>query len=242
MLLHTRGIVFHTRKYGETSVISDIFTEAQGLRGFIAGGVRTPKARMPYSLFQPMTIVDMVCYFRDSAHHLNRLKEMRAAVVFQRIPFDVRRGAVALFMAEVCRKIIHEGEENPPLFAFLEENLCWLDQTEHPLANLHLHFLLHLSAYVGLQIEPTDHRPIFFDAQEGLFAPALPEHAFGLNAHASAQLCALLEQPLQRCHEVALSRSERKTLLEGLLLFYRFRVPGFQAVRTPEILDMVLGK
>ncbi|MCS7036568.1 MAG: DNA repair protein RecO [Saprospiraceae bacterium] len=242
MLLHTRGIVFHTRKYGETSVISDIFTETHGLRGFIAGGVRTPKARMPYSLFQPMTIVELVCYFRDSAHHLNRLKEMRAAVVFQRIPFDVRRGAVALFMAEVCRKIIHESEENPALFTFLEENLYWLDQTEYPIANLHLHFLLHLSAHLGLQIEPTKQRPAFFDAQEGLFASTLPDHAFGLNAAASAQLSELLERPLQQCHEVAIPRAERKILLEGLLLFYRFRVPGFQAVHTPEILDMVMGK
>ncbi len=241
MLLHTRGIVFHTRKYGETSVISDIFTEAQGLRGFIAGSVRTPKARIAYSLFQPMTIVDMVSYFRDNTHQLHRLKEMRAAVIFQRIPFEVRRGAVALFMAEVCRKTIHEGEENPALFAFLEENLCWLDQTEHPIANLHLHFLLHLSAHLGLQIEPVSQRPVFFDAREGIFTPILPEHAFGLGARASEQLCALLEQPLQQCHEVALLRSERRALLEGLLLFYRFRVPGFQTVHTPEILEMVLG-
>ncbi len=241
MLLHTRGIVFHTRKYGETSVISDIFTEAQGLRGFIASGVRTPKSRMPYSLFQPMTMVELVCYFRDSAHHLNRLKEMRAAVVFQRIPFEIRRGAVALFMAEVCRKSIHEGEEHPSLFAFLEENLRWLDETEHPLANLHLYFLLHLATHLGFQIEPRQGQPLFLDWEEGLFSPTLPEHGHALDAQTSAYACQLLTLPLHQCHEVSLTRPERKALLQGLLQFYRLRVPGFQAIHTPEILELVLG-
>ncbi len=243
MLSNTRGIIFHARPYGETSVIADIFTEAHGLRGFIAGSVRTPKARIPYGLFQPMTVVDLVCYFRDSPHHLNRLKEMRAAITFQRIPFEVRRGAIALFMAEVCRKTIHEGEENTPLFGFLVEYLCWLDQTEHPLANLHLHFMLHLSAHLGFQLEPREERPVYFDWQEGLFYSHLPplESRTLLNEHDSARLCTLLECPLTRCHEVSMSRADRRSLLQGMLNFYRSRLPAFYTIHTPEILEMVLG-
>ncbi|MCS6928342.1 MAG: DNA repair protein RecO [Saprospiraceae bacterium] len=242
MLLRTRGIVIHTRKYGETSVISDIFTEARGLHGFIAGGVRTPKARMPYSLFQPMTVVELVCYFRDSPPRLNRLKEIRAALVFQRIPFDIHRGAVALFMAEVCRKILHEGEENPALFAFIEEYLRWLDQTEYPIANLHLHFLLHVSHHLGFQIAPIEATPVFFDIQEGIFRTTPPDHPLRLDVQVSTHMQQLLHYPLQRCHELNISKLERRTLLDGLLLFYRLRIPGFHTVHTPAILDMVLSK
>ena len=141
MLLKTRGIVFRSLKYGETSVIADIFTEEKGLHTFIGGSVRTAKARMSYSLFQPMTIVDAVAYFRDEPNALNRLKELRADEVFQAIPFDIRRGAVALFMAEICRKSIQESEENRDLFQLLLDYLRWLDTTPQPIANLHLHFL-----------------------------------------------------------------------------------------------------
>jgi len=132
MQLKTTGIVFRSVKYAETSVIADIFTEDKGLHTFIAGGVRSARARMPYSLFQPMMVVDLVAYYRDDPNAMNRLREMRVAEVWQRIPFDIRRGAVALFMAEICRKCIQETEENRELFHFLIHTLRWLDQTSLP--------------------------------------------------------------------------------------------------------------
>lgn len=240
MLLKTRGIVFRTVKYGETSVIADIFTEDQGLHSFIAGGVRTAKTRMPFGLFQPMMVVDMVSYFREGGG-LNRLKECRAAEVFAAIPFDVRRGAVALFLAEICRKSIHEGEPNPELFDFLLENLHWLDATPHPIANLHLHFLLHFSGFMGFQpqVEP-EAGEVFFDLKEGQFGPVPPLHPLYLDPDASERLLALLHAPLAEAHTVPLSRPERKALLQQLLQFYQLHVPGFTDVNTPDVLEMVL--
>lgn len=240
MLLHTRGIVFRALKYGETSVIADIFTEEKGLRSFIGGGVRTAKARMPFGLFQPMTVVDLVCYFRDTDEHLNRLKEMRAAEVFSQIPFDIRRGAVALFMAEVCRKSIHAGEENPALFEFLLDNLRLLDTSPHSVANLHLHFLTHLSGHLGFQPQGEPGGELFLDLQEGVFLPEHPQHAQYLGPQQAMPLLELLHTPLEQCHQVALDRSERKMLLNGLLQFYQLHVPGFSDIHTPEILELVL--
>ncbi len=240
MLIHTRGIVFRSLRYGETSVIADIFTEDKGLRGFIAGGVRTAKARMSYGLFQPMTVVDLVAYFRDDHDHLNRLKEMRAAEVFSAIPFDIRRGAVALFMAEICRKSIHPGEENPELFEFLLDNLRWLDTTTEPIANLHLHFLLHLSAFLGFQPQDEPVGEVFFDLKEGVFSPVPPPHALYLEPAQAMPLLDLLHVPLEQCQKVSLTRPERKALLRGLLQFYQLHLPGFEEINTPEILEMVM--
>lgn len=242
MLLSTRGIVFRTVKYGETSVIADIFTEDNGLHTFIAGSVRTAKARMPFSLFQPMTAVEMVSYFREEAGTLNRLKELRAAELWQQIPFDIRRGAVALFMAEICRKSIHEAEENRDLFAFLLENLRWLDTTPYPLANLHLHFLLALSGFLGFQPqeEAAGEGELFFDLKDGIFSPTPPLQTFYLEPEQTGLLLALLRSPLELCHEIPLSRIVRKSLLQKLLQFYQFHLPGFSEINTPEVLEMVL--
>jgi DNA repair protein RecO (recombination protein O) len=242
MLLKTRGIVFRTVKYGETSVIADIFTEEKGLHTFIGGGVRAAKARMPFGLFQPMTAVEMVSYFREETGTLNRLKELRAAEVWSQILFDIRRGAVALFMAEICRKSIHEAEENRELFEFLLENLRWLDASPHPIANIHLHFLLQLSAFLGFrpQAEMADDGELFFDLKEGTFSPAPPLQSFYLEPEQTAQMLALLRSPLELCHEIPLSRAGRKTLLQKLLQFYQLHLPTFSEVHTPEILEMVM--
>ncbi|MEO6037202.1 MAG: DNA repair protein RecO [Saprospiraceae bacterium] len=242
MLLKTRGIVFRSLKYGETSVIADIFTEEKGLHTFIGGSVRTAKARMSYSLFQPMTVVDAVAYFRDEPNALNRLKELRADEVFQAIPFDIRRGAVALFMAEICRKSIQESEENRDLFQLLLDYLRWLDTTTQPIANLHLHFLLALSGHLGFQpqTELALGQESFFDLREGIFVPVPPVHLLYLEPTQTQQILDLLEVPLEKCHTVALTRAERKALLQRLLQFYHLHITGFTEINTPEILEMVM--
>ncbi|HLP96141.1 MAG TPA: DNA repair protein RecO [Saprospiraceae bacterium] len=239
-MLKTRGIVFRSVKYGETSVIADIFTEEKGLCSFIGGGVRSAKAKMPYNLFQPMTVVELVAYHREGSGS-SRLKEMRASEVWTSIPFDLKHGAVALFMAEVCRKAIHEEEEHRELFDFILENLHWLDSTPHPLANLHLHFLLALSGYLGFQPLPPDTAgEVFFDLREGIFSPAPPPHTLIMEPDQVQQMLFLMDNPLETVHELSLTRAQRKALLVKLLQYYQLHLPGFREVHTPEILEMVM--
>lgn len=241
MLLKTRGIVFRTVKYGETSVIADIFTEEKGLHTFIGGGVRTAKSRMPFNLFQPMTVVDMVSYFKDSPDALNRIKEIRADTVYQRIPFDIKRGVVALFMAEVCRKSIQEKEENRDLFDYLWKNTQWLDSTTLPIANLHLHFLLHLSTFLGFQpvVETAQTDAAFFDVKEGIFTTEQPLHGHAMNGVQTCQMLNLMEVSLEECHNLPLTRTDRKQLLDKLLLFFQLHVPNFGTLNTTEVLETV---
>jgi DNA repair protein RecO (recombination protein O) len=239
-MLQCNGIVLRTIKYGETSVISDIFTEEKGLLTFIGGSVRTARARMPFNLFQAMTVVDLVAYYKENHQGMHRLKELRAAEIYQSIPFDVRRGAVALFMAEVCRKCIHEGETNPELFAFIREYLLTLDRTSEPIANLHLHFLVHLGTHLGFQPEDRTENNTFLDLKEGAYVLQKPPGPH-LDLEESRQFAFFQEIDVSACHQLKLSQKERKDLLLGLLRFYQLHVPGFEGVNTPEVLNMVLG-
>lgn len=241
MLLETAGIVFRTVKYGETSVIADIFTEEKGLHTFIAGSVRTAKSRMPFGLFQPMTVIDLVAYYKEDPNALNRIKEARAAAVWQSIPFDVRRGAVALFMAEICRKCILESEENRELFDFILHHLQVLDRSPHPIANLHLHFLLGLSGYLGFQPQEEDPgAERFFDLKEGIFSPVPPIHPH-MDPESTALMLELMQSEAENCHEISLPKTTRKQLLQYLLQFYAFHVPGFSGIQTTAVLEMVMS-
>lgn len=240
-MLKSRGIVFRTIKYGETSVIADIYTEEKGLHTFIAGGVRSARSRMSFGLFQPMSVVDLVSYFKEDTKALHRIKELRASEVYSALPFDVKRGAIALFMAEICRKSIQEACENQGLFDFLLENLCWLDTTPHPLANLHLHFLAGLSAWLGFQpSDPEAGEAVYLDLKEGVYSETPPLHQQYLTPEQSSQFRALIQTPLAHCHELPLARAARKALLQKLLIFYQFHLPEFSDVHTPDILEMVM--
>ena len=130
MLLKTRGIIFRTIKYSETSIIADIFTEEKGLHSFIISGVRNPKSKVGSGLFQVMSLVEIVAYFKNDGK-LNRIKEVRSAHIYQSIPFQIEKMAVGMFMAEVCQKSIKTAEENQELFDFLMEVFIFLDKTKN---------------------------------------------------------------------------------------------------------------
>jgi DNA repair protein RecO (recombination protein O) len=180
MLIKTRGIVFRSIKYSETSIIADIYTEEKGMRSYLINGVRSKRAKIKASLLQVMSIVDMVAYDKNEKG-LNRIKEMRSAYTYQHLPFDIRRSAVGLFIAEIARKTIREPEENERLFNFLFQSFHFLDTTENAIANVHLWFLLRLSAFLGFMPggQWTEKTP-FFDLEEGIFETSPTSHVYFL--------------------------------------------------------------
>ena len=59
MLQKTLGIVLHTLKYNDTSLIADIYTETAGRASFIVKIPRSRKAAVKSVLFQPLSLVEL---------------------------------------------------------------------------------------------------------------------------------------------------------------------------------------
>ena len=240
MLIKTRGIVFKSLKYAESSLIVDIYTEEKGLRKYLISGVRKKNARTSAGLLQAMSLVDIVAYHRDDKD-LTRIKEIKPCYVYQSLPFDLKRGAIGMFMVEVAQKTIREVEENVALFEFLFNSFSFLDQTSSPVANIHLHFMLELSYHLGFipTGEYTADTP-FFDLQEGLFITEPPDHPYYMDEAKSLVLFQLLHTKLDNCHEIKLKRQDRKALLHHLLDYYRLHIESFPKINAHSILEEVL--
>lgn len=241
MLIKTRGIIFRAIKYSESSVIVDIFTEERGMRSYLVPGVRRKKSAISPGLLQVMSLVDMVAYDKRE-RGLNRIREIKNAAVYQAIPFEVPRSSVGLFMAEVARKAIREPEENKRLFLFLFRTFQFLDRTDSPFGNLHLHFLLELSFHLGFVPGGTwsEDTP-FFDLQEGVFSATKATGHQYLEPESSQILYRLLRCEYHNCHEVEMPRAMRQHLLDQLLTFYRFHIDNFPEINAHSILKTVLG-
>jgi DNA repair protein RecO (recombination protein O) len=239
MLIKTRGIVFRNQKYGETSLIVDVYTEEKGLQAYMVHGVRTARARVHASLLQVMSLVELVSDSRDD-RALNHIKEIKPAYVFHSVPFDLKKGAVGLFMVEVARKSIREVEENPAMFDFLYNAFMRLDESEGSVANFHLHFLCELATLLGFQPdgEATPQTPLF-DLQEGSFVPDPPAHPNYLNEAHSLQLSQLLSCAAAIAAALPLQRDDRKALLRGLIDYYRLHIEHFQGINSLQVLESV---
>ena len=241
MLLKTRGIILKALKYSETSLIVDVYTREKGLKKYNVSGVRTSKARMHANLFQVMSFLDLVAYDRPD-RDLHRLKEAQSAFIYQRIPFEVSRSAIGMFIIEVTRKTIRESESNPDLFDVLAQHLVFLDQTHESTANIHLLFLIQLSAYLGI-MPALDYDEVHqvFDLKEGIFVPEAPAHGHYLDPDLSKLFHLLLESSLEQVAEIKMSAQHRTLLLNGLLDYYRLHLDGFPSINAHTILKEVLS-
>jgi DNA repair protein RecO (recombination protein O) len=240
MLHKTRGIVIHTIKYSETSVIAKIYTEKFGLRSYIIRGVRSKKSKTRLSQLQHLSLLNLVVYEKGN-DGLQNLRETEVAYQFTSIPFQIIKGSMTLFLNEVLYKSLHEEESNPGLFNFIFDAIIQFDHMEHSFQDFHLMFLVGLSKYLGFYPlnNYTTHNK-YFDLQEGNFTSEKPFHANYMGPVIAAKLnqVLLLGQLEERICE---NSNDRNLFLEKVLDFYRLHIPGFGEIKSHKVLHEVLN-
>jgi hypothetical protein len=68
MLQKTKGIVLHSLKYSENSIIVKIYTESFGLVSYLVRSVRSKKSALKTGIFQPLTLLEMVVYHKKNRY------------------------------------------------------------------------------------------------------------------------------------------------------------------------------
>lgn len=244
MLHATRGIVFHTIRYAETSLIAKIYTLQFGLQSYLVRGVHTTHPRHKPALFQPLSLLEIVVYHKER-NTLQTVKEMQLCHPYCSIPADIRKSAVALFICELAYKSIREEEPNPGLFDFLWESCVVLDQTEGAVSQYHIGFALNLMRHLGIfpQQNLTWQTPIF-NLREGVFQTNVPGHTHYLDESDSALFRQLLSESAgvsMAPPQVVLSSRKRDQMLDTILLYYKLHLPGFRDLQSHHILHTVLS-
>jgi DNA repair protein RecO (recombination protein O) len=234
----TRGIVLHTIKYSETSVITKIYTEKLGLQSYIVKGVRSAKAKSKAALLQPLTLLEMEVSHRENKQ-LQWIKEFTRGFIYQSIPFDTIKSTISFFLLEVIAKCIRENEPNEEMFEFVYEALCALDQTERLNPDFHLLFLLHFARHLGFAPhENHSELNCYFEMSEGIFI-AEPSTLHIMSSKESSILKQLLQTPLFGKSSIKISRAERQQMLRNLLKYYQYHLENF-SLKSPAILEVIL--
>ena len=244
-VFNTKGIVLRTVKYGETSLIVTIFTEAFGIQSYIINGVRTSnkKGSGKANLFQPAALLDMIVYHQE-LRNLQRIKEFKWAYLYQHIFFDVVKNSIALFMIELLQKSLKQPEVNADLFHFVEDAFVHLDQASPGMvANYPLYFSLHLMHLHGFRFTDTySENKTFLDLQEGLFLTEAPSHPWFLDGEKSFITALLLRtmQP-QELEQIRLNKELRRELLQAYQAYFALHISDFGVMKTLPVLKEVLG-
>lgn len=242
MLQKTEGIVLKATKYSETSLICAIYTREWGLRTYIINGVRRKKSRIAPGLLQPMALVDLVVYHHEEKD-INRIKEIKPSYVYQRLPFDVTRGAVGLFLTEVLQKTLREPEPHPMLFDFLTQSYQYLDRTEQRVAHYSLWWLVQYAAYLGLKptILSLTEESVFDYSTGKILAEAPDAHHYYFSTHHTHLMAALLELNAEASAELELTAEDRRGLLRDLLRYYEYHIDGWGPLNSLTVLQAVFA-
>jgi len=240
MLFKSRGIIFKSIKYSESSLILDIFTEERGVQSFIISGVRKARSKSQSGIYQTMNIVDLVAYQKEN-NKISRIKECKLALPYQNINFDVIRSSICMFIIDISRRSIRERAEQKELFQFVYQWLVYLDRTDDPIANMHLHYMLDLAQYLGFEIQNnygTNYR--FFNLKDGAFAE-YEDADLSINETLSETLYLLLKTNKAERNQLRIAADQRSKLLDQLIKYYQYHVDGFGSLKSLEIFRTVLA-
>ena len=75
MLQKTKGIVLHTLKYNDTSIIVDMYTELSGRASFLVAVPRSRKAAVKSVLFQPLSFIEFEADYRPNTFLYRAVRE-----------------------------------------------------------------------------------------------------------------------------------------------------------------------
>ncbi len=241
MLQTTQGIVIHHIKYSETSVIAKIFTEKFGLQSYILKGVRKRKSKIKTNLLQSLSLVELSVYQKEN-RNINNIREIKSLYNFSKIPFDIVRSSIVLFIAEVLYKSIREEERNTQLFEFLINSIKFLDISEEKVTNFHLVFLLHFSKYIGFFPRTNyNSQNIYFDLFAGHYKNQKPDHNNFIEPPLSLIFNSLLTLQYENLNKIELNNKGRNELLEKILIFYSFHLDSFKEIKSLEVLRQVFS-
>lgn len=233
-----RGIVLRTVKYGDHSLIADLFTDSHGRQSLMISTARAKRSVRSVSFWQPLSMVEFSAELRPNAGRLPRPADVRAYYNYMDLPFSPVKSTLALFLSEFLCAALREEKENLPLYYYIESSLQWLDLAESPssLANFHLAFLMHLSRFLGIYPN-LDQPDRYFDLMAGTYLDRQPPHTHFLKQTEARVLPVLFRMDYPTMHLFRFSRAERQRILHVLNEYYRLHVPNFPELKSLEVLQ-----
>ena len=243
MLHNTNGIVLRSIKYGESSLITTIFTAVYGVQTYMVQGVRSAKARQNRAgSFQPGILLELVVYQQPNKN-LQRIREFQAAYISGTLQEDVVKNSIVLFSVEVLLRLLPENAPLPDLFAFVYEYFIALDKTPASgIANFPLFFIIHCSRELGFELKGNySQQTPHLNLQEGGFTGQAPAAMPFVNDEDSMVLNLLLRATdYNGLKDIQLNADMRMRLIEWYITYLQQHTQHMGNIRSLQVLRAVL--
>lgn len=235
----TRAIVLKTTRYGDNSLIVKLLTEQNGLQSFMVKGVFNKNAKIRAALFQPLTLLEVVC--AQTHGELGYLKEASIEYAYQDIPYNINKNAILLFLCELLSKSIQDTETDLDLFDFIHHSMTHLDAIESNYADIPLKFAVELSRFLGFAPNTSSYKPGYiFDLEDGCFHHDASGATYIIDNQSSGLFYNLCCTNIFEDECLNIRNAERRQLLEAVTTYFKLHVSGFNEMKSSDVLKTVL--
>jgi DNA repair protein RecO (recombination protein O) len=241
MLAKTRGIILHQIRYTDSGLVVQTYTRDFGRLSFLIKGMRSRKSDKHSALFQPMFILDLIFYYKES-RSMQLLKEFTVSYLPSDICSDIKKGVVAIFLGEVLASVLREESPHFEMFDYIEESVKYFNNSVSGYSNFHIAFLLGLCSYLGF--EPgirIDENSRYFDLINGTFAVLQPGHGEYADVEISSVLARFFRASYDDIANIPLTGKLRNEVLETILRYYSVHLPGLGKIHSLEVLKEIFN-
>ena len=232
------AIVIGTIQVKNNNSIVKMFTKSNGLFSvYLLAGSK--KKSVKNAVVQPLTICN-IRYLKNKKSALPSLKEARIDIPLLDIQTDVFKSTIALFIADFLDQVLSEDHEEK-FYKFIENALRIFNEIKLGKLNYHLAFLIKISKWLGVHPTVNKEDNNYFDLKEGVFLSKPPNHPHYFSFTETQILAQFLKRDWTEIGELKLTGLERRKLLNGLVNYYIFHVPGFKKPKSLSVLEEVFN-
>ncbi len=242
MIVKTEAICIKNTRYGESSVISKMFTIEYGLSSFIIQGINRKSSAIRPSHIAPGNILELVIYQKPNAT-IQRIKELKVITPLHQVHIDMVKNAVLQFILEIIAKTNEENLKDEIVFNFLRQTITELEEMTEDIGYAPLYFLCRYLKFSGWfpNLELLQEGDSF-NLKEGRFAKAdILRTSDELNQSQSKELYKILLSVQNDSAQIKTEIGFRKDLFTALLKYFDFHILKGKRIKSPAILSEVLA-
>jgi len=241
MIHKTKGIVVGVVKYGETSIITHIYTELFGMQHYLVKSVRkaTKTRTSDANYFQPGTILDLEVY-HNTLKELQYIKEYQWCHIWRNTYAEVVRHMIATYCAELTDSVVQEPEPDPDFFEELEHVFLLLDRLPAAeVSNIPVYLTLKILKKTGFSLSGKYDAVNFdvLDFEKGCFSNHLPLHPFYVKGVHAQFIHEILYS--EDWTNITLNGSGRAYVLNALQNYLKIHIDNFRPLKSLSILETI---
>jgi len=235
----TQGIILNTSKYNDRYSITHVFTRDFGRMAYLLPRSKGKKQKIKTSLFYPFSVLDLEVEHLP-LREIQRLKEAEVAIPLHNMAMNITKVSLAFFLSEFLSVVLREPDRNEYLYDFVRNSIETLEITEKGLGNFHLTFMIELTRFLGIYPNMDNYaNNAYFDLLNGEFVSQTPLHTHFLPYTQNVYLSYFQRINYGNMHLFRFTHSERNTILDTLLTYYRLHVWDFPPLKSLEVLREV---